>query len=98
MAKQLHASLTKPNTMSSVEWRGVKHYITGLWSSGNLFCGVTNHASLIGSLMGESGIGGCRENECEIPVGVIVRCPNNYVHIVYLQLVIDVSFADCALF
>ena len=34
----------------------------GLWSSRNMFCGVTNHASLFGSQMGESGFGGCREN------------------------------------
>ncbi len=31
-----------PSTMPSV----VKYATTGLWSSGNLFCGVTNHASV----------------------------------------------------
>ena len=35
---------------------------TGLWSSGNVFCGVTNHASLSGSLMDQSGFGECQEN------------------------------------
>ncbi len=30
----------------------IKHTTTGLWSSGNVFCGVTNHASLFGSLVG----------------------------------------------
>ncbi len=29
-------------------WRGVKHANTGLWSSGNLFCGVTNPISMFG--------------------------------------------------
>ncbi len=45
MAEQLHAS-----TMPSVGWSGVKHAATGLWSSGNLICGVMNHTSLFGSL------------------------------------------------
>lgn len=27
-----------------------------------MFCGVTNHASLFGSLMCEAGFGGCQEN------------------------------------
>src|SRR4029434_3931054 len=62
MAEQLHASLPSPSPMPSVGWSGVKHTDTGLWSSGNVFCGVTNHASLFGSQMGESGFGGCREN------------------------------------
>ncbi len=41
--RQQHASLTSENTMVSVGWSGEKHGTTGLWSSGNLFCGVTNH-------------------------------------------------------
>ncbi len=53
MAEQLHASLT--STMQSVVYSGVKHIATGIWSSGNVLCGVTNHASLFGSLIGESG-------------------------------------------
>ncbi len=46
MAKQLHASLTSPSTMPSVGWSGVKENDTVLWSSGNLFCEVMNHASM----------------------------------------------------
>ena len=48
--------------MPSVGGSGVKHAATGLWSSGNLFRGVTNHAALSGSLMDESGFGQCQEN------------------------------------
>ena len=54
MAEQLHASLASPSPMPSVGWSGVKHIDTGLWSSGRVFCGVTTHASLFGSQMGES--------------------------------------------
>ncbi len=32
-------------------WSGVKHTDIELWTSGNLFCGVTNHASLFCSLV-----------------------------------------------
>ncbi len=52
MIEQLHASLTLPKTMQSIRWSGVKHTNTGLWSSGNLFCGATSH-----HLMDESGFG-----------------------------------------
>ncbi len=38
------ASLTS-STRPSAGWSGVKHTATGLWSSGNTFCGVTNHTS-----------------------------------------------------
>jgi len=62
MADQLHTSLTSSCAMPSVGWSGVKHAATGLWSSGNMFFGVMNHASLSGSLMDESGFGGCQEN------------------------------------
>jgi transposase len=34
----------------------------GLWSSGNAFSGVMNHASPSGSPTDESGFGGCQEN------------------------------------
>ncbi len=54
MAEQLHASLTSPSAMPNVGWSGVKHAATGLWSSGNICRGETNHASLFGGLMGES--------------------------------------------
>ena len=65
MAEQLHGTLTSPSPMTSVGWSGgVKHTDTGLWSRGNVFCGVTNHASLFGSQKSgrQSGFGGCREN------------------------------------
>ena len=62
MAEQLHASLPSPSPKPSVGWSGVKHTDTGLWSSGNVFCGVMNHPSLFGSQMGEAGFGGRREN------------------------------------
>ena len=41
---------------------GVKHTATGLQSSGDVFSGVTNHTSLSGNPMDESGFGGCKEN------------------------------------
>ncbi len=44
--EQLHASLTSPSTMPCAGWSCVKHAITGLWSSGKVFCGETNHAWL----------------------------------------------------
>ncbi len=51
-----------PSTMARVRWSGVKHADNGLWSGGNLLCGVMNHASLYGSLMGEFGFSGYQEN------------------------------------
>ncbi len=62
MSEKLHASLTSPSTMPSVRWSDVKHAATGLWSSRNLFCGVTDHTSLFDSLTGKSGFGRCQEN------------------------------------
>jgi hypothetical protein len=44
-------------TMPSVGWSGVKLAVIGLWSSGNTFSGVMNHASPSGSPMGKSGFG-----------------------------------------
>uniref|UniRef100_A0A3B3RTL1 B30.2/SPRY domain-containing protein n=1 Tax=Paramormyrops kingsleyae TaxID=1676925 RepID=A0A3B3RTL1_9TELE len=46
MAEQLHPSLTSPSAMQSVICSGVKHAATGLYSSGDVFSGVTNHTSL----------------------------------------------------
>jgi len=37
MAQQPHANLTAQSTMPRVGWSGVKHTVTGLWSSGNMF-------------------------------------------------------------
>jgi hypothetical protein len=63
MAEQLHTSLRSPCAMPSIGWSGVKLAAIGLWSSGNLFSGVMNHASP----SDESGFGGCQEN---------ATCPN----------------------
>jgi hypothetical protein len=46
MAKQPQTSLRSPRTMPSVCWSGVKLAAFGLWSSGNKFSGVMNHASV----------------------------------------------------
>ena len=45
MAKQPYTSLRSPCTMPTVGWSGVKLAAIGLWSSGNAFSGVINHAS-----------------------------------------------------
>ena len=49
--------------------RNAKSRLTaiGLWSSGNVFSEVMNHASPSGSLTDESGFGRCQEN---------ATCPN----------------------
>lgn len=36
--------------MPGISWGAVKHAATGLWSRGNVFFGVMNHASLSGDL------------------------------------------------
>ena len=59
MAEQLNTSLRSPCAMPSVG-SGVKLAAIELWSSGNGFSGVMNHASLSGSLTDESGFGGCQ--------------------------------------
>lgn len=51
MAEQPHASLTSPSTMPSIGWSVIKHAATGLWSSGNVLCGVMNHISLFERMM-----------------------------------------------
>ena len=48
--------------MQSVGLSGVKLATIGLWSIGNVFSGVMNHASLSVSLMDKSVFGGCQEN------------------------------------
>ena len=60
MAEQLHPNLTSPSAMQSIECSGVKGAATGLYSSRGVFSGVTNHASLSGNPMDESGFGGCQ--------------------------------------
>lgn len=47
MARQLYASLRSPNLKLS----GVTHNRTGVWSSRNVFSGVTNHASAFVTLV-----------------------------------------------
>ena len=41
--------------MPGVGWSDVKRAVTGLWSSGYVFCGVIIQISLSGSLMDDSG-------------------------------------------
>jgi hypothetical protein len=48
--------------MPSVGWSGGKLPAIGVWSFGNAFSGLMNHASPSGSPMDESGFGGCQEN------------------------------------
>jgi hypothetical protein len=67
MAEQLHTSLRSPYALPSVGWSGVKLFTIGLWSSGNRFSGVMNHASPSGSPTDKSGFGGSQEN---------ATCPN----------------------
>ena len=62
MAKQRHTGLRSPCAMPSVGWSGVKVTTIGLWSSGNAFSGVMNHASPSGSPTEKSGFGGYQEN------------------------------------
>ena len=50
MVKQPQISLGSPCAMPRVGWYGVKLAATGLWSCGNAFSGVMNHASPSGSL------------------------------------------------
>ena len=54
--------------MPSADWSGVKLAVIRLWSSGNAFSGVMNHASPSGSPTDKSGFGGCQENAtCIVP-------------------------------
>ena len=46
--------------MQSVGWSGVNLTATGLWSTGNVFSGVINHALPSGSPMDESGLADAR--------------------------------------
>ena len=54
MAEQPHTSLRSPCAILSVGWSGVKLAVIGLWSSGNAFSGVINHASPFGIPMANS--------------------------------------------
>ena len=54
LAEPLHPSLRSPCAMPSIGWSGVKLTAIGLWSSGNTFSGVMNHASPSGSAMDNS--------------------------------------------
>ena len=48
------------NAKRRLEW--CKYHVILLWSNGNTFSGVMNHASPSGSPTDESGFGGCQEN------------------------------------
>jgi hypothetical protein len=70
MAEQLHTNLRSPCVMASISRSSVKLAAIGLWSSGNAFSGVMNHASPSDSLTDESGFGGCQEHylpQCIVP-------------------------------
>ena len=62
MSEQLHTRLKSPCAMPSDGWGGVKLLAIGLWSSGNMFSGMMNHASPSGSPTDKPGFGGCQEN------------------------------------
>ena len=49
-----------PCATTSVGWSGVMLTTIGLWSSGNMFSGMMNHASPSGSPTAESGFGECQ--------------------------------------
>ena len=63
----IHTKVCGSCTIPGIGWSGVKLDAIGLWSSGNAFSLVMNHVSPSGSLMNESGFGGCQEN---------TTCPN----------------------
>jgi hypothetical protein len=67
MAEQRLTSLRSPCAMPIIGWSGVKLAAVGLWSSGNAFSGVMNHASPSDSLMDKSWFGVSQEN---------ATCPN----------------------
>ena len=52
--------ITMRNAKRRLEW--CKLTAIEIWSSGNVFSGVMNHASPSGSPTDESGFGGCQEN------------------------------------
>ncbi|CAI9545458.1 unnamed protein product, partial [Staurois parvus] len=58
------AAASKPyiTKCNAKRWRDVKHAATGLYSNGDVFFGVTNHASLSGNPMDVSVFFGCHEN------------------------------------
>ena len=88
MAEQPQTSLRSP--MPSVGWRGVNLAAFVLWSSGNAFSGVMNHALPIGSPTDEFGFGGCQRYlpQCIVPT---VRCPHTFDHVVYFQKEYEVN-------
>ena len=60
MAEQSHTSLRSPGAIGNVVWSVVKLAAIGLWSSGNAFSGVMNHASPSGSPMDNLGLADTR--------------------------------------
>ena len=71
MAEQPPTSL-RSCTMPSIGWSGVKLAAIGLWSSGNVFSAVINHASPSGSPTDESGFGGCQHQNVKFGGGGIM--------------------------
>ena len=73
MAEQPHTSLRSPCTLPSVGWSGVKLATIGLWSSGNVFSGVMNHASPVAIRQTNLGLADARRtlpapmhNNCKV--------------------------------
>ena len=62
MAEQAHTSLRSLCALPSVGWSGAKHAAAGLWSSGNVFSGVMNHASLSNFAENTTGVWWRRDN------------------------------------
>ncbi|CAI9541541.1 unnamed protein product [Staurois parvus] len=52
LAEQLHQSHTSPSVIQSIRCSGAKYAATGLYSSADVFSGVTNHASLSSNPIG----------------------------------------------
>ena len=62
MAEQPHTNLISPCAMPSVGWSCGKLAAIGLWSNGNVFSGVMNHALPSGRRTDETWFDGSQEN------------------------------------
>lgn len=60
MAEKLHPKIIRYNVKHWLEW--CKAHCCWTLEQKNVFSGVMNHASLSGSLMDKSGLGGCQKN------------------------------------
>ena len=61
MAEQLHTSLRSPCALPSIGLSGLKLAAIGLWSSGNVFSGVINHASHLAVRQTNQGLADARK-------------------------------------